>query len=97
VSNTSLIGYRIGWVVVYRGGKDKIGLGLPVDLPETLEPDQITEVPAQGVPPGFVADQTTAVVFFVAEVRTASSGLWKPQLSRIERDARQMADFTLAP
>jgi hypothetical protein len=97
VSNTSLVGYRIGWVVVYPGGKDKVGLGLPVDVQRGLEPGQTTEVPAQGVDPRVAAEEATAVVFFIAEVRTASGGLWKPRLSRIEQDARQMAHATLAP
>jgi len=96
VSDTSLVGYRIGWVVVYPGGKDKVGLGLPVDMPEGLEPEQTTKVPAQGVNPQF-ADGATAVVFFVTEVRTISGTVWRPDLSRIELGARQLADLTFTP
>jgi hypothetical protein len=96
VSNTSLVGYRIGWVVVYSGGKDKVGLGLPVDVPEGLEPEQTAEVPAQGVNPQFAADGATAVVFFITEVRTVSGTVWRPDLSLIEQAARRMADSTLA-
>jgi hypothetical protein len=97
VSNTPLVGYRIGWVVVYPGGKDKVGLGLPVDVPEGLEPGQTTVVPAQGVNPRFAVEGATVMVFFVTEVRAASGTVWKPELSRIEQDARQIADSTLAP
>jgi hypothetical protein len=96
VSNTSLVGYRIGWVVVYPGSKDKVGLGLPVDMPEGLEPEQTTEVPGQGVNSQFT-DGATAVVFFVTDVRTISGTVWRPDLSRIEQGARQMADSTLTP
>jgi hypothetical protein len=97
VSNASLDSYRIGWVVVFPGGKDKVGLGLPVDVPEGIEPGQTTDVPAQGVNPHFAAEGASAVVFFVTDVRTLSGTVWRPELARIERDARQMANLALAP
>lgn len=96
VSNASLVGYRIGWVVVYPGGKDKVGLGLPVDVPTGLEPGQTTEVPAQGVDPRFASGGATAVVFFVAEVRMTPGTMWKPELSEVERDARRIASSNVA-
>lgn len=97
VSNASLSGYRIGWVVVYPGGKDKVGLGLPVDVPEGLEPGQTAQVPAQGVNPHFAAEGASAVVFFVTDVQTVSGTVWRPDLARIEQDACRMANSTLAP
>src|SRR5215475_12135314 len=32
--------YRIGWVVVYPSGKSKVGLGLPVGVPDGLKPGE---------------------------------------------------------
>jgi len=97
VSNTSLTGYRIGWVVVYPRGKNKVGLGLPVDVPEGIEPGQIAEVPAQGVSPVFSAEGAYAVVFFVTDVHTAMGAVWKPELEEIEQASRQMAQSIPAP
>jgi hypothetical protein len=37
-SNLVITGYRIGWVAVYASGREKVGLGLPVDLPLGIRP-----------------------------------------------------------
>jgi hypothetical protein len=95
VSNTSLTGYRIGWVVVYPGGKDKVGLGLPVDVPQGIDPDRTVEVPAQRVSPSFSAEGASAVVFFITDVHSARGTVWKPELEKIEHEAR--AELIPAP
>jgi hypothetical protein len=95
VSTVPIIGYRIGWVEVYREGKDKIGLGYRVDVPEGIAPAKTTEVPAQGVNDCSYWEGATAVVFFVAEARTAAGTAWKAELDKVEADARKMAETTL--
>jgi hypothetical protein len=95
VSNVSLTGYRIGWVVVYPGGKDKVGLGLPVDVPKGIDPGRTVEVPAQRVSPSFAAEGASAVVFFITDVHSATGTVWKPELEEIEHEAR--AELTSAP
>lgn len=49
VGTEPITGYRIGWVEVYPEGKDKVGLGYRVEVPEGIDPSNTTEVPAQGV------------------------------------------------
>lgn len=88
VSNTPLTGYRIGWVVVFPGGKDKVGLGLPVDVPQGIDPGRTVEVPAQRVSPSFSAEGASAVVFFITDVHSAKGTVWKPELEEIEHEAR---------
>jgi hypothetical protein len=78
VSTISRTGYRIGWVVVYSGGKDKVGLGLPVDVPEGIDPGRTVEVPAQRVSPSSSAEGASAVVFFITDVHSATGTVWKP-------------------
>jgi hypothetical protein len=94
VSNASLTGYRIGWVVVYPGGKDKVGLGLPVDVLKGVDPGRTVEVPAQRVSPSF-SEGASAVVFFITDVHSAMGTVWKPELEEIEHEAR--AELTPAP
>lgn len=95
VSDMRLTGYRIGWVAVFSQGKEKIGLGLPVDVREGIDPGQIVDVPAQGVSPNLITEGASSVVFFVAETRTSNGATWKPNIDHIEIQARQMA--ALAP
>ena len=97
VSTVPITGYRIGWVEVYREGKDKIGLGYRVDVPEGIDPAKTTEVQAQGVSDCSYWEGATAAVFFVAEARTATGTAWKAELDKVEADARKMAETTLHP
>ena len=108
IGTVPIIGYRIGWVEVYPekmanygayqramlGGKDKIGLGYRVDVPEGIDPMKTTDVPAQGVSDCSYWEGATAVVFFVAEVRTATGTAWKADLDKAEEEARKMAETT---
>ena len=108
VGTVPITGYRIGWVEVYQeklanysayqramfSGKDKIGLGYRVDVPERIDPMKTTEVPAQGVSDCSHWEGATAVVFFVAEVRTATDTVWKAELDKVEEEARKMAERT---
>jgi len=91
VGDSPITGYRIGWVAVYDQGKDKVGLGLPVDVPDGINPGQTVEVSAQGVSPNLLAEGPLAIVFFVAETRTTNAPTWKPDIEQIEVQARQMA------
>jgi hypothetical protein len=95
VGTAPITGYRIGWVEVYREGRDKVGLGYRVDVPEGIDPTKTTEVPAQGVSDRSYWDGAIAVVFFVAEVRTATGTAWKAELDSVEDDARKMAETTV--
>jgi hypothetical protein len=89
-------GYRIGWVAVYPSGKERVGLGLSVDLPLGIRPGATIEVPAQGVSPDFVTSAAMSVVFFVTEVRTASlngseaPSVWSPAMEKFEEQALSM-------
>jgi hypothetical protein len=98
VGDAPLTGYRIGWVAVYGDDRDKVGLGLPVSVPEGLGfgPGQMVAVPAQGVSPNLVAEGASAIVFFVAEVHSANHATWRPELEQIEGQARQMAALLLS-
>ena len=94
VGTAPITEYRVGWVEVYREGKDKIGLGYRVEVPEGIDPAKTTEVPAQGVSDCSYWEGATAVVFFVAEVRTSTGTAWKAELEKVEEDARKMAETT---
>jgi hypothetical protein len=108
IGTAPITGYRIGWVEVYPekmanygayqramlGGKDKIALGYRVDVPEGIDPMKTTDVPAQGVSDCSYWEGATAVVFFVAEVRTATGTVWKADLDKAEDEARKMAEKT---
>jgi hypothetical protein len=95
-SDQLVTGYRIGWVAVYPTGKERVGLGLSVDLPLGIEPGATIGVPAQGVSPDFVTPAAMSVVFFVTDVRTASvngdaaSNVWSPSLDKFEEQALTM-------
>jgi hypothetical protein len=93
VSNTSLTGYRIGLIAVYPGGKDKVGLGLQVDVPKGIDPGQIIEVPAQAASPSFSVENASALVFFITDVHTATGTVWNPELEQIEKEARHLAEL----
>ena len=95
-SDQLVTGYRVGWVAVYPSGKEKVGLGLSVDLPLGIRPGATIEVPAQGVSPDFVTPTAMSVVFFVTEVRSASldgskaANVWSPSVDKIEQQALSM-------
>lgn len=82
--------YRVGWVVVYPSGRNKVGLGLPIDVPAGIRPGEIANVPAQTVSLDFAKEGGSAVVFFVTDVYSAGGPTWKPDLDKIEQKARQM-------
>jgi hypothetical protein len=92
-SEQLIIGYRIGWVAVYATGKEKVGLGLPVDLPLGVRPGTTIDVPAQGVSMDYAQEGAIAVVFFVTDVRTAApsgtpvSSVWRPAIEIFEAQA----------
>jgi len=96
VSGDLVTGYRIGWVVVYSTGKEKTGLGLPVDVPSGIRAGATADVPAQGVSADSVKDGAIAVVFFVTDVRvtgnngSVASKVWKAELPKIEEQALAM-------
>jgi hypothetical protein len=102
VSKRPLISYRIGWVVVYPTGKDRVGLGLPVDVPAGISPGDTADVPAQGVSTDFSKEGASAVVFFVTDVHSAGDNIlavdniWKPDLEMIEEKARTMTKAVFA-
>lgn len=91
VSDHPIVGYRIGWVAVYPSGRTKIGLGLPVDVPEGIKPGNVVTVPAQQVSPAFAREGAIDVVFFVAEVRSMGGPVWKPTMEKVEREARELS------
>ena len=92
-SEQLVTGYRIGWVAVYPTGKEKVGLGVSVDLPLGIRPGATIDVPAQGVSADYVTEKAMSVVFFVTDVRTAPAGgntkesVWSPSLDKFEEQA----------
>jgi hypothetical protein len=82
--------YRIGWVVVYLSGKSKVGLGLPVGVPDGLNPGETVDVPAQQVSTDFAKEGASAVVFFVTDVHLGENNLWKADLETAEQGARKL-------
>jgi hypothetical protein len=92
-SNQVITGYRIGWVAVYASGREKIGLGLPVDLPLGIRPGATIDVPAQGVSMDYAKEGAINIVFFVTDVHTSGqngtteSGIWRPAIAIIEKQA----------
>jgi hypothetical protein len=102
-SNQLIVGYRIGWIAVYSTGKEKVGLGLPVDLPSGVSPGATVDVPAQGVSIDYAKEGAMAVVFFVADVRTPAqspateSNVWKASLEKCEEQALVMSKSQQVP
>ena len=92
-SRQLIIGYRIGWIGVYPTGKEKVGLGLPVDLPLGVRPGTTIDVPAQGVSMDYAKEGAVTVVFFVTDVRTSTpngtteSSVWRPAIEIFEAQA----------
>lgn len=81
--------YRIGWVVVYPSG-NKVGLGLPVRVPDGLKPSETADVPAQQVSPDFAKQGASAVVFFVVDVHLAENNSWKADLESVDQEAPKL-------
>lgn len=90
VSEHSVTGYRIGWVVVYPSGRVRVGLGLAIDVPTGIKPGEVANVPAQAVSLDFVKEGASAVVFFVTDVYSTGVPAWKPELAKVEQKAREM-------
>ena len=90
VSEHSVTGYRIGWVVVYPSGRSKVGLGLAIDVPAGIKPGEVANVPAQAVSLDFVKEGASAVFFFVTDVYSTGVPAWKPELVKVEQKAREM-------
>jgi hypothetical protein len=88
-----ITGYRIGWIAVYPTGKEKLGLGLRVELPLGIRPGATIDVPAQGVSGDYAKEAALSVVFFVTDVRTMSSdgttsqNNWSLPLDKFEAQA----------
>jgi hypothetical protein len=85
VSDHSITGFRIGWVVVYPSGKSKVGLGSRVDVPEGITPGTVVDVPAQQVSPNFAQEGASAIVFFVTDIRSRDVPVWKPEIESVEK------------
>ena len=83
VSEHSVTGYRIGWVVVYPSGRSKVGLGLAIDVPAGIKPGEVANVPAQAVSLDFVKEGASAVFFFVTDVYSTGVPAWKPELVKV--------------
>jgi hypothetical protein len=88
VGNQTITEYRIGWVVVHPSGKSKVGLGLPVTVPDGFKPGETVDVPSQQVSTDFWKEGASAVVFFVTDVSLAGNGSWKTDLRSSEEAAR---------
>jgi hypothetical protein len=92
-SSQRVTGYRIGWVAVYPTGREKVALGLPVELPLGISPGATINVPAQGVSMDYPKEGALAVVFFVTDVRTSGqngtteSSVWRLSLEKFEEQA----------
>jgi hypothetical protein len=82
--------YRIGWVVVYSSGKNKVGLGLPVTVPDGFKPGETVDVPSQQVSTDFWKEGASAVVFFVTDISLADKSIWKADLTSTEEAARSL-------
>ena len=100
-SSKPIVGYRIGWVAVYPSGKEKVGLGLPVDLPLGVRPGTTIDVPAQGVSMDYAKEGAIALVFFVTDVRTpngaTAEGVWRPALEKFEEQALSLTKSAIRP
>ncbi len=102
-SSEPIVGYRIGWVAVYPSGKEKVGLGLPVELPLGVRPGATIDVPAQGVSMDYAKEGAIALVFFVTDVRTAApsgataEGVWRPALEKFEEQALSLTKSAIRP
>ena len=101
-SSEPIVGYRIGWVAVYPSGKEKVGLGLPVDLPLGVRPGTTIDVPALGVSIDY-AKEGTRLVFFVTDVRTPApngatvESVWRPALEKFEEQALSATKSVIRP
>ncbi len=101
-SSQRITGYRIGWVAVYPTGKDKVGLGFPVELPLGISPGATIDVPAQRVSMDYAEEGALAVIFFVTDVRTlgqngtTESSVWRPALERFEEQAIALTKSTIS-
>jgi hypothetical protein len=102
-SSELIVGYRIGWIAVYPSGKEKVGLGLPVDLPLGVRPGTTIDVPAQGVSTDYAKEGAIALIFFVTDVRTpapdgaTAEGVWRPALEKFEEQALSITKSAILP
>jgi hypothetical protein len=101
-SSERITGYRIGWIAVYPTGKDRVGLGFPVELPLGVSPGATIEVPAQRVSMDNAQEGALAVIFFVTDVRTrgqnstTESSVWRPALEKLEEQALALTKSTIS-
>lgn len=102
-STQRLTGYRIGWIAVYPTGKEKVGLGLPIDLPLGIAPGATIEVPAQHVSMSYAKEGAIAVIFFVTDIHTSApsgattEGLWNPTIDQFEQQALALTKSAILP
>ncbi len=102
VGSKPITGYRIGWIAIYPTGKDKVGLGVSVDLPLGIASGTTVEVPAQGVSMDYAKEGAIAVVFFVTDIRTSKENgatesiVWKPALEELEQQALMMTKSVMS-
>jgi len=91
VSDKPLIGYRIGWVVVLRSGKNEVHFGVSLNLPAGIEPGETWDAPGQSVSPDHAREGASAVAFFVAEVYLSGEQPWKEDIAQVRKKARRAA------
>ena len=85
LSDRPLIGFRLGWVVLFPSGKTQLHLGACVRLLEAVQPSAVGAVPAQMALP----EAARLMAFFVAEVFLVGEKPWKADLAEIKDNVRR--------
>ena len=87
VSDSVLIGFRLGSVLRIRSQKTEVQLGERVNLPEGIKPNETCTVPPQAVTLDKPRKVEALVGFFIAEVFLRGEKPWEADLNEIEAAA----------
>jgi hypothetical protein len=84
-SSRAILSYRIGWAYIGLGKKPDVRYGMWMNVPASIAPNSICDVPDQNVPPNLDANLT---VFFVAEIKFVDKTSWHVNVKDIITEAK---------
>jgi len=84
-----IVGYRLGWAVVYPGRKAEVRAGAWVQIPEGLEPGAETTVPGVHIPPSSIPEEASAVRFFIAGVAFPDGRVWQANFEELASSVKE--------
>lgn len=81
--------YRMGWVVIYGGGKKETVFGPPMNVPVGIAPGATADVPTQaGSMDVLWSKGAREVMVFVKDLQFEGGGKWRADVASVEKEAK---------